>query len=334
MNRRYVEQLRDGDLIDDVYVVAEKQLRSNKNGNPYIQIQLRDRTGMISARMWNVGEGLFRSFDNGDFLQIEGRVQMFQGALQVIANTMQKVGSEKLDLEDFLPRTEADINKLADRLRSILLNLTSPYLRALAEAYFIDDEFVRKFYAAPAGIKLHHAYVGGLLEHTVTMMEIADRLLPLYPAVDRDLVFSGVFLHDAGKVLELSYARTFGYTDDGQLVGHLVMGVEMLNEKIAVATEMLGEPFPKELVVRLKHMILSHHGTLEHGSPKLPMTPEAVMLHQIDSLDTRMHMVLKDIHEDRNNATAWTAFNPTLQRRFYKGGGTGEFYSATPEAYD
>jgi 3'-5' exoribonuclease len=152
--------------------------------------------------------------------------------------------------------------------------------------------------------------------------------------VDRDQVLIGVLLHDAGKTRELTYGRAFGYSDEGQLVGHIAIGIEMLTEKAARVPELTGEPFPRELMVRLKHLVLSHHGTQEHGSPRVPMTAEAMLLHAIDLMDTRMHMVLRDIREDRNNLTAWTPFNPTLQRRFYKGGENGDLYSPTLESYD
>ena len=332
--RRFVEQFRDGDSLDDVYLVTEKQLRANRNGNFYIQVDLRDRTGGMQARLWNAGEPVFRTFENGDFVHVDGKVQLFQGSLQVILNSLEKVHHEKVELADFLPQTEQEISKLHERLRGILMKLTQPHLRALAECFMMDDAFMRGFMACPAGVKLHHAYVGGLLEHTVTMMEIGDRLLPFYPGTDRDLLMMGIFLHDAGKTRELTYSRAFGYSDEGQLVGHLAIGIEMLTEQVAKAVELLDEPFPRELLVRLKHMILSHHGTLEHGSPKLPMTPEAVLLHEIDSLDTRMHMVMRDIKEDRNNPTAWTPYNPTVQRRYYKGGPNGELFGGQGEGFD
>lgn len=334
MRRRYVEQLRDGDELDDVFVANEKQLKVNRNGNPFVQVDLRDRTGGIQGRMWNAGENVFRGFDNGEFVLATGKVQLFQGALQVILTAIERIEPEKVDLADFLPRTEHDIGKLTERLRTYLMRLTSPHLRGLAECFLIDDRFMAAFATCPAGVKLHHAYVGGLLEHTVTMMDIADRLVPFYPSVDRDLVLMGTFLHDAGKTRELTYARAFGYSDEGQLVGHIAIAVEMLTEKAIAAKELLGEPIPRETLLRLKHLILSHHGTLEHGSPRLPMTPEAVLLHEIDSLDTRMHMVQRDIREDRNNPTAWTPYNPSLQRRFYKGGTNGDLYTDRGEAFD
>jgi 3'-5' exoribonuclease len=334
MGRRFVEQLRDGESLDEVYLVTDKQLRANRNGNYYIQMELRDRTGGISARLWNAGEQLFRSFDNGEFVQAEGKVQLFQGTLQVILERIERVEPFKIETADFLPQTEQEIPKLYDRLRGYLLRLGNPHLRALAECFLMDDPFVRGFTTCPAGVKLHHAYVGGLLEHTVTMMDIADRLLPFYPGTDRDLLMIGVFVHDAGKTRELTYQRAFGYSDEGQLVGHIPIGVEMLTEAVAKVPDLTGEPFPRELLVRVKHMILSHHGSMEFGSPKVPMTPEAMLLHCIDLTDTRMHMVMRDLKEDRNNPSAWTPYNTNLQRRFYKGGANGDLYSGGGESYD
>lgn len=334
MRRRYVENLRDGDTLDDVFVAAEKQLRANRNGNFYVQLELRDRTGGIQGRLWNAGENVFRSFDNGEFVHAEGKVQLFQGALQVILNSLERTEPEKVDLADFLPRTEQDIGKLTERLRAYLLKLANPHLRALSECFLIDEAFMAGFSTCPAGVKLHHAYVGGLLEHTVTMMDIADKLMPLYPAVDRDLTLMGVFLHDAGKTRELTYTRAFGYSDEGQLVGHIPLALEMLTEAAEKVPELTGEPVPRELMLRLRHMILSHHGELNYGSPRVPMTPEAMLLHLIDLLDTRMHMALRELREDRNNPAAWTPYNANLGRRFYKGGAAGELYGESGGGYD
>jgi 3'-5' exoribonuclease len=331
MTRRFVQQMADGDTIEEVYLVTDKQLRANRNGNLYLQLELRDRTGAISARLWNAGEHLFRSFDSGDFLLIKGKVQLFQGALQMILSHIERVASEKVELADFLPHTEHDVSKLLERLRGTLLKLSNPHLRALAECFLMDDAFVQDFCKAPAGVRNHHAYLGGLLEHVVTLLDAADRVLPVYPDLDRDLLLAGIFLHDVGKVRELSFGRTFAYTDEGQLIGHLVIGVEMLNEKAAQVPDLTGEPFPRELLLRLKHMILSHHGTYEFGSPKLPMTPEAVALHYLDNLDAKVHSFTRDIREDRNSTSAWTPFNQSLQRRLYKGPteGTEPMYSST-----
>jgi 3'-5' exoribonuclease len=297
-------------------------------------LELRDRTGSMSARLWNAGEHLFRSFEAGDFLQVKGKVQLFQGALQMILSHIERVPTEKVELADFLPHTEQDVSKLYERLRSVLMKLSNPHLRALVECFLMDQDFVQAFCRAPAGIRNHHAYLGGLLEHVVTLLDGAERLAPLYPEVDRDLLMAGVFLHDLGKVRELTYDRTFGYSDEGQLIGHLIIGVEMLNEKVRRVPDLTGEPFPTELLLRLKHMILSHHGTYEFGSPKLPMTPEAIALHHLDNFDAKVHSFTRDIREDSNKASAWTPYNQGMQRRLFKGGvaGTDPLYSPTLDA--
>lgn len=319
MTRRFVEQLADGDSVDEVFLVVDKQLRANRNGNLYIQLDLGDRSGTINARMWNAGEPLFKSFEPGDFLLVKGKVQLFQGSLQLIASNLEKHDSNRVELTDFLPHTKQDVGKLLERLKGALRRVADPHLRALAEAYFIDDEFMTAFARCPAGVRVHHAYVGGLLEHVVTMLDVAEKVLPLYPEVSRDLVVMGVFLHDSGKVRELTFDRTFAYSDEGQLLGHLTIGIEMLADKARRVPDLTGEPFPAELLLRLKHLILSHHGETEYGSPKVPMTPEAVALHAIDLLDSRLTIALREIADDRGES-AWTPYNQAMGRRLYKGG--------------
>jgi 3'-5' exoribonuclease len=323
MTRRYVQQMTDGETVEDVYLVSDKQLRANRHGNLFLQVDLRDRTGSINGRLWNAGEHLFRSFEEGDFVRIKGKVQLFQGALQLILSHVERAASDKVDLADFLPQSDQDVNKLLDRLRAILRKISNPHLRALVECFLMDDEFVRDFTRAPAGVRNHHAYLGGLIEHVVKLLELGERVGPLYADLDTDLLLAGIFLHDVGKVRELSYAKMFAYTDEGQLIGHIVIGVEMLTEKASRVPDLTGEPFPRELLYRLKHMILSHHGTYEFGSPKLPMTPEAVALHYLDNLDAKVHSFTRDIREDNNPGSAWTAFNQSLQRRLYKGNKDG-----------
>lgn len=326
MSRRFLAQMADGEAVDEVFLVSDKQLRANRNGNLYLQLELRDRTTAMSARLWNVGDHVFRSFEAGDFLLVRGKVQLFQGALQMILNSIERVESEKINLPDFLPHTEHDVSKLQERLRTALRRTSNPHLKALGECFLMDDAFLRDFSQVPAGVRNHHAYIGGLLEHVVTLIDAAERILPLYPRLDRDLLVMGTFLHDIGKVRELTYTKAFAYTDEGQLIGHIAIGVEMLNEKAAQVQELTGEPFPTELLLRLKHMILSHHGTYEFGAPRLPMTPEAIALHYLDNLDAKVHSFTRDIRDDRNATSAWTPFNQSLQRRLYKGpveGGDG-----------
>lgn len=323
MSRRSVGLLADGESVDETYLVSDKQLRTNRQGSLYLQVELRDRTGAITARMWNASEAHFRTFEEGDFLRIRGKVQVYQGSMQVLFTHFDRMAPDQVALDEFLPRTEQDVSKLFDKVRTILLRVENQHLRALVQAFLIDTELINNFCQAPAGVRNHHAYLGGLLEHVARMLEAADRLAPLYPEINRDLLLLGVFLHDLGKVRELSYARVFGYTDEGQLVGHLVTGVEMLAAKVQKAQELTGEPFPEELVLRLKHLIVSHHGQYEFGSPKLPMTVEAVALHHLDNFDAKVHTFARDIKDDQNAGSAWTPYNPGTGRRLFKGAKPG-----------
>jgi 3'-5' exoribonuclease len=319
MTRLYVNQLANGDSVEETFLVADKQLRANRQGNLYLHLELRDKTGSVGARLWNANEQLARQFDAGDYLRVKGKTQLFQGSLQIILNHLDVIPRTEIEPDEFLPQGTQNVTALLARLREILLAMTNPHLRALVECFLIDDGFVQKFTTAPAGIKNHHAYQGGLVEHVVSLLNVADRITGLYPDIDRDLLLTGIFLHDIGKVDELSYDHAFAYTDEGQLVGHLVMGVEMVGEKAAQCAALTGHPFPPELLLRLKHMIVSHHGTYEFGSPKLPMTLEAIALHHLDNFDAKIHTFSREIRDDPSKESSWTPFQQSLGRRLFKG---------------
>ena len=319
MPRRHVNQLANGEAVDDVFLVVDKQLRVNRQGGLYLHLDLRDKTGVITCRFWNATEETAQRFDAGDYLAVRGKTNLHQGHLQLIIAGFEVVDPSTIDPADFVAASRLDPAHLASRLRAILMGISNPHLRALVECFLIDSEFVDKFSLAPAGVKNHHAYPSGLLEHVVTLLEMADRVSGLYPELDRDLLLTGVFLHDIGKTDELSYDRAYGYTDEGQLVGHLVMGVVMLRDKVRRTPDLTGEPFPTELLLRLEHMIVSHHGSYEFGSPKLPMTPEAVVLHHLDTLDAKLHLYTREIRDDPSPTSSWTAYNQNLGRRLFKG---------------
>ncbi|MEZ6140189.1 MAG: OB-fold nucleic acid binding domain-containing protein [Zavarzinella sp.] len=319
MSRRFVEVFADGDNVDEVFLIADKHLRVNRNGAPYLLLDLLDRTGTISGRMWNVSDDQHTSFEAGDYLLIHGKVQLFQGSLQLIVNNFDKVDPAQVDPADFLPTTKHNIGTLLEKLKGFLRKITNHHLRALVDCYLIDDQFMKGFTRAPAGIKVHHAYLGGLLEHVVMMLDISEKILPLYPNVNKDLVQVGIFLHDSGKIRELTYQHMFSYSDEGQLVGHLAIGLEFLSEKIKLAAKQTGEAFPDELYMHLRHLIVSHHGESQFGSPKIPMTLEAIALHIIDMFDSRLCIAMKEIDDDRKGSSHWTPFNVALQRRLYKG---------------
>lgn len=319
MARRFVSELGPQENIDQVFLASEKQLRPNRSGNLYLQLELMDKTGSIGARLWNANEAVYRSFDNGDYVHIEGATQLFQGNLQLIISRLHRVSANEVEPADFLPVTEAEVEKLAARLAEILRGLRNPHLANLAECYLMDEQLMGKLARAPAGIKHHHAYRGGLLEHVVNLMEVVLAVAPRYPQVDRELLLMGAFLHDLGKVDELNYERDFTYSDQGQLLGHLVIGVEMLNRKIQEAEQLSGERIPEETVLRLKHLIVAHHGTLEFGSPKVPMTLEALALFCLDNLDAKIAAFDRQIREDANFDSAWTAYDNLLGRKVFKG---------------
>lgn len=319
MTRRYVNTLADGEAIEEVYLLADKQLRANRNAELYLLAQLRDRTGTISGLLWNVKEDDAAMLSSGQYVRVKGKVQLYQGNLQVILSRVIPEESEDLDVSDFIPGTTVETDRLLARLNEILSSLQDRRLRTLMELYLNDRGLMDGLVRCPAGVKLHHAYHGGLLEHIVNLLETAQRVVDLYPTVNRDLLLVGVFLHDLGKVRELGYDTTFIYTDEGQLIGHIVIGVEMLNEKLAELERSISESLPEEMTLRIKHMILSHHGTYEYGSPKLPMTPEAIFLHHLDNLDAKVNEFNSLITSDPNADSHWTPYNTNLGRKLYKG---------------
>lgn len=320
MSRRFVEDLQDGENVEETFLLADKQLRANRNGDTYFLGQLKDRTGQISALLWNVSTSAVNHFNAGDYVRVKGKVQLFQGNLQMILTRIDSADGDEISTEDFIARPNTNVEAQFETLREVLLGLADEDLRDLMQVFLSDSEVVEGLKSAPAGIRLHHAYYGGLLDHIVNLLQTAQRVAPLYPNVDSSLLLSGVFLHDLGKIRELSFDTTFQYTDEGQLIGHLVIGVEMLNEKIRQVEEQFGRSIPIEKILRLKHMILSHHGTYEFGSPKLPMTPEAIALHYLDNLDAKTNEFQSLIDSDPNSGSSWTPFQPNMQRKLFKGG--------------
>jgi len=319
--RRFVSQLGHNEQISQVFLASEKQLRPNRNGNLYLQLQLSDRSGAIAARLWNASENDYRAFENGDFIKVEGNTQLFQGNMQFIASAIRRARSDEFDETDFLVLRTDEIDHMATRLAEILRTIRTPEIRNLAECFLMDTVFMTKFTAAPAGMKNHHAYKGGLLEHVVGLMELVLVVAPRYPRLDQDKLLIGAFLHDAAKVDELAYERDISYTDDGQLLGHMVLAITMIDDKVREAERLAGEPYPKHLVTEIKHMVISHHGEYEYGSPKLPMTLEAIALHHLDNLDAKMASFTQLMIDCPNVESNWTQYHTNLGRKLYKGSG-------------
>ncbi|MEZ5948231.1 MAG: OB-fold nucleic acid binding domain-containing protein [Planctomycetaceae bacterium] len=252
MPRRFVNEITDGETIEETFVLADKQLRANRNGDTYLLADLRDKTGSLHGLLWNITEESVAHINAGDYVKIRGKAQLYNGNLQVILTRVEAVNETSIDLQDFQQGSSQDIDTMFARLRDFLQSLTDSQLRDLMQAFLDDEELVDHLRNVPAGVKAHHAYLGGLLEHIVTLMEGAERIVGLYPRVNRDLLLAGVFLHDLGKIRELAYDGTFVYTDEGQLIGHLIIGIELLNEKVQQLA-LLGTTVDEEKILRLKH---------------------------------------------------------------------------------
>lgn len=319
MAKRFVNELVEKETVDEVFLVNEKQLRANRAGSLYLQLRLADRTGSFTAMMWNANERIADGFSGGDYVRVQGTTQFYNGQLQMILTRVQPVAREHLDPADFVVLGSDAIDRLVESLASRLDGLRNVHLRRVASAFMSDEAWVRKLRQAPAGIKNHHAYRGGLIEHIVSVVDLADRMADKYSRLDRDLLVMGAFLHDLGKLEELTYERELGYSESGQLLGHVVLGVRMLDERLAEVAAKHEEPVPERIADLLRHLILSHHGEYEFGSPKLPMFPEAVALHLIDNLDAKLHHYFQLIDEDPSVDGPWTAYQPALGRKIYKG---------------
>lgn len=319
MSRRFVSQLNHNEQVDQVFLASNKQLRPNRNGNLYLQLDLSDRSGSIATRMWNASESDYKAFENGDYVRVEGAVQLFQGNLQLIAQQVRTARPDEVDEGDFLTLQTAEIDKMRDRLLEVLRAIKSAPLLALVEAYLEDEVFMEKFCRAPAGMKNHHAYQGGLLEHVVSLLELVLAVGPRYPQLDQDKLLVGAFLHDSAKVDELTYERDIAYSDEGQMLGHMVQAITTVDEKAREAERRSQLAFPPMLLMEIKHMIISHHGEYAYGSSKLPMTLEAVALHHLDNLDAKMASFTQLINECPNVDSRWTQYFPNIDRKLWKG---------------
>jgi 3'-5' exoribonuclease len=295
--------------ITSTFVVAAKQVRPRKTGELYLQLTLADRTGQLDAKMWDNVSDVIETFDQDDFVKVKGLINRYNNRIQFTVHKVRKMEEGEIDFADFLPATKKDIPELWRTLGEFVASMQNRYLKALLLAFMADPELARAYQAAPAAKTLHHAYIGGLLDHVVSLFRSCDLMCRNYAQINRDLLMTGVFLHDIGKIHELAYSRSFSYTTQGQLLGHMVIELEMLQGKIA---QVPG--FPPELKTLIEHLIISHHGQYEFGSPKLPMFPEALMLHYLDDLDSKMESMRAHFEREVGMDADWTSYNPSLGR--------------------
>jgi 3'-5' exoribonuclease len=312
MKPAYVGDLAADQNVVSFFLVIEKEVRSTQAGKLYLRLELGDRTGSVEARMWDHFEESAASISKDDFVKIQGRVEIYRSKKQVMLDRLRKAEASEVDAEDFYAHTEANIDELWARLRELAASVQNPWLRQLLEAVLDDADIAPRMQRAPAAKTMHHAFLGGLLEHVISLCELCEVVAARYPETNRDLLLTGGILHDIGKVYELSYERSLGYTTEGQLLGHIVIAVELIGRKVSAIPG-----FPEELAVLVKHMILSHHGQYDFGSPKLPMFREAVMLHYLDDLDSKMGAMRALYASDRGDPE-WTERGGALERRLLR----------------
>ena len=307
MSHIYINQLKPGTTINDVYMVTQPVLRNTTRGDLYIAMFLSDKTGKVNCRMWNATEEFYESLPKEGFVHINGKVELYQNAMQIVINQAELIDPMQVNTAEFLPATTKDIPEMFAQVKEIVASIQHPYIKAIVDEYLGDKDLMDKFCRAPAAVKMHHAYLGGLLEHTLSMLKVANVVLPLYPNVQADLVIAGIFLHDLAKTEELSYHFGFSYTNTGQMLGHIVQSAIWLDQKADVLLEK-GMPVNQDIIDNLTHILISHHGKHEFGSPKLPATLEAVMVSYIDDLDAKLNFAT-DAIDNEQSPDDWTSWN-------------------------
>lgn len=311
MERQTVQSLKDKETVESSYLVKEKNVSVGKNGRPFMVLQLGDSTGAVDARLWDRVEELSREFEVGDVIKIKGTVQLFQSRKQLIIHRLERVDSATVQFEEFIPQTSKNTEDMFVELINIVRTMKSDPLRQLVLGTLEDPEIRPLILKAPAAKSIHHAWLGGLLEHILSICKIMDFFASHYPYLNRDLLLFGGIFHDIGKVWELSYDNGIAYTDRGRLLGHMQLACELIDRK---ATRILG--FSEELRDICKHIILSHHGKLEYGSPKRPKFPEAMIVAMVDEFDSKVSTMMTFIEAERGSGEKWSRYSDLFDRYF------------------
>ncbi|CAN5865924.1 hypothetical protein BH11PLA1_BH11PLA1_10280 [soil metagenome] len=302
--RRYLNELNPGDYVEGVFCICNAQMGRTKNDKPYLKCLIRDKTGEMASRMWSIDPAYFRTLPTEGFVYLEAEVQAYQGDLQMVMRVVEPHEPSAEDLRELLPVSPREPEVMFAEVTALLATLAHPGMRALAEVYTTDEPLMAAFKQCPAAKTMHHAYLGGLLEHTLHLMKLADAVCPLYPKINRDVVMMGLFLHDLGKTREIVYDRAFSYSDRGELIGHIVDGAIMLHDRAQQVMRQTGQRLPKHAVMVLQHIILSHHTQPEFGAAKLPSTPEAILVALLDNLDARCFMAIAAGRPERPSGAA------------------------------
>lgn len=330
MSKQFIADLKDRDAVSSVFLVKEKTLAVARNGKPYMNLKFMDKSGEMDGKLWDQVDELDKVFQKGDFVKIRGAASLYMGKMQLVVKAISKLAEDELEMADFVPVSPVPLAQMQQELQQVVQSIKNTHLAKLMGLFMSDEQFFSCYCKAPAAKGMHHVYLGGLLEHSLSVVRLADAVVPLYPGLNRDLLVVGALLHDLGKVAELSYQRAFDYTDEGRLLGHISIGMEMLQEKLNSIPE-----FPRELSMLLKHMLLAHHGQYEYGSPKRPKTVEATILHYLDDMDSKINGIRTHLEKDVAEGSQWSGYHRLYNLYFYNGNGMDaeeELSAATEES--
>jgi 3'-5' exoribonuclease len=309
MKSPYVRELEPNQTVTTTFLVRAKEIREKKTGEPYLSLSLGDRSGEIDAKMWDNVVDIMETFERDDFVKVKGLIQVYHNRQQLTIHKLRRLEDGEVDFADYFPASKRNRDEMWGELRQFVAGMRDPQLKGLVETILDDPEIARRYTLAPAAKQIHHAYLGGLIEHVLSLCHLARMTGAHYPGLDADLLLTGVVLHDIGKIHELSYDRSFGYSSEGQLLGHMVIGLRIVGDALRQHPD-----FPPRLRALVEHMIVSHHGKLEFGSPKLPQFPEALLLHYLDDMDSKMECMRALVEQDRLVEGHFTAFSAPLER--------------------
>ena len=313
MKSPYVNELKPNQLVETSFLVQSKEIRQKKGGELYLSLFLADRTGELDAKMWDNVADVLNEFERDDFVKVKGIIQVFHNKPQMTIHKVRRMDESEVQFSDYFPSSKRDAGEMWSELRGIVAAVSNPHLKGLLEAVLDDEDIARRYRLAPAAKQIHHAFLGGLIEHVLSLCGLAKSAAAHYPNIDYDLLITGVILHDLGKIYELNYERGFSYSNEGQLIGHISIGMRMVGDKLRALPD-----FPPLVRSLVEHMILSHHGKLEFGSPKVPQFPEALLLHYLDDLDSKMEAMRAQIENDRQLEGCFTTYNSALERAALK----------------
>jgi 3'-5' exoribonuclease len=309
MKSPLVRELKPNEVCTAVLLVHSKEIRQKRTGEPYLSMTLSDRSGELDAKMWDNVAEVMDTFERDDFVKVKGLLQLYNNRPQFTIHKLRPVQDHEVDFADFFPASARDAEEMWSELRGLVCSLTNSHLRALLDAFLDDPDIAARYKVAPAAKTIHHAFRSGLLEHVLSLCALAKLVGPHYPSVDVNLLLTGVILHDIGKIHELTYERGFGYSTEGQLIGHISIAMRMMSDKLRNLPD-----FPVELRNLVEHMILSHHGLLEYGSPKVPVFPEALLLHYLDDMDSKMENMRALIAKEPQAEGLFTGYSASLER--------------------